>query len=326
MGTECQKDYSDEDQQLLDEAEGRECGLPAGVIEREMPAIQAGLEARCVEVMQENARNVRADFLERLGDEKPVDIELLDLGIEMTEKEYHVMYQVAKELGLTDDLAIIDMPGIVAIKDPEAVLTEAKIQVKLGDVEDTVAQIQGQVEKYHMGTEATISLIRETMKLLNDSKIPEEWRDQATINNIVFVARRDPLAIGETAHPQDLRGSRENLSRSRNVYLYLNENDRFLPQPTEEGEKADRERTEFRLTLAHEIWHVNEPRTAEIFEANAFEWAKAKMAQHANEGSLRDDVPETEREYRVERLAHWAVNPSGLCPKMTEFFDKHFSH
>ncbi|OGZ72571.1 MAG: hypothetical protein A2998_01790 [Candidatus Staskawiczbacteria bacterium RIFCSPLOWO2_01_FULL_37_25b] len=52
MGTECQKDYSDEDQQMLDEAEGRTCGLPEGVIEREMPAIEKALNER-FEVMAE---------------------------------------------------------------------------------------------------------------------------------------------------------------------------------------------------------------------------------------------------------------------------------
>ena len=298
---------------------------------KEMPAIEAAIEARCVEILQENARNARENLVERLGDEKPTDIELLDLGVEMTEKECHAMYQVAKELDLTNDLAIIDMPGIVGIKDPEAVLTESKIQelyekgeLKLGNIDDIINQIEGRVEKYHMSIETTTELMRETMKFFKDSKIPEEWRDQAAVNNIVFVAKSDLGAVGEAAHPEDLK---ENLARSRNVYVYLNKNDRFFPPPTEKGEKADKERIETRITIAHEIWHVNEPRVARTFKENTFEWTKAKMVQIEKGGPVTEYyASKGEREFRAEHFAYWAVDPSRLQPEMRSFFDKHFSH
>ena len=335
MGTECQKDYSDEDQQLLDEAEGRECGLPAGVIEREMPAIQAGLEARCVEVMQENSRNARADLVEGIGNEKPTNIELLDLSVEMTEKECHAIYQVAKELGLTEDFAIIDMPGVVAISNPEAVLTEARVQalyesgeLKLENINKIISQIEGRVEQYHMDVDTTAALMRETLSFLGNSKIPENWRDQNAINNIVFVDRRDPGAIGEATPARDLINDN---ARSRNVYIYPDENGKLIP-----GTEA--ERKELQWTLAHEICHCNDVPNGKIDEKlsypNGISAVKAQLkagpvseyARLAIEKCKGDfDKVLIDPEFRAELFAAWVMDSPKLCPKTKEFLDKEFS-
>lgn len=348
MGTSCQKQLTEEAVEWQTEVEEQTERVQveiAAEITKEIPAIQAGLEARTVELLQENARNAREDLVKRLGDERPINIELLDLGVEMTEKECHAMYQVAEELGLTEDFAIIDMPGIVGIKDPEAVLTDSRIQklyekgeLKLGNIDDIIRQVKVPVENYHMDIDTTIALMRECLGFLKESKIPEDWKGRATVNNIVFVDRKDPIAMGEATPSRDLE---KNLARSRNVYIYQNKNGRFFPLPTEKGEKADKERKEFYLTMAHEICHVNDVQMGRVDEIVVGPEGAAALKAQLRAGSVSpyaeyaiDRIQEHggsfdeilgDPEVRAEHFAYWVVDSSKLCPEMRNLFDKHFS-
>ena len=129
MGTECQKDYSDEDQQLLDEAENATWGLPTGIIEAEMPAIQPVKEdyQRALEsVGRDDMAHERAEretkdpaYQERVsrwvelktGEDRSVTIRGFDASKRSNEEALRIQQslpaiinQITKEVRYTDQL------------------------------------------------------------------------------------------------------------------------------------------------------------------------------------------------------------------------------
>ena len=114
MATECQKDYSDEDQQMLDEAEGRECGLPAGVIEREMPAIHEAIQIRSLELLGENSDNLKERTERDLAkNQEPTDLQQIVRDTFPTQAQLHEMVVQAEKVRMSEN-EVISAPLICA--------------------------------------------------------------------------------------------------------------------------------------------------------------------------------------------------------------------
>ena len=83
MATQCGDIVSKETQQLLDEAEERVGGLPEGIIERELPAIEVAMENKSVELLQQHAK----DSQERINEARTLSTEGSREGKEEWEKK-----------------------------------------------------------------------------------------------------------------------------------------------------------------------------------------------------------------------------------------------
>jgi len=163
MGTECQKDFSDEDQALLDEAENATWGLPAGTIEAELPAIQASIEAKYDSLMEaknsavsemardliENGKsnfeippNVREEAIEEISEFAPA---------KATGDERRAMREAGEELGIS----------------PARYIGTADIT---GFPKENVGQI---------------------MAILNHPEMPSQWTRRETIGQVRFEDRPD---------------------------------------------------------------------------------------------------------------------------------------
>jgi len=365
----CGYEYTDETKEALDEAEkGYDSKYTeqiwGPVLEETMPEVEKAIEERCVECLQENVENAKNELIERLDQEgrEFTDLERLDLEVEPTEKEYREMYEVGKELRMTRDLEIIDMPAITGIKDIET-------KVEIHDKELEAMGIRGIKDIPHIDTETMKSLMRETLGFLKDSKIPYDWRDQRTVNMIVFVDKQEPgsqpgkIAVERVVKPEMLQKTdRKTLERSINLYIFQNKEGRLVPRDPkdakneEEKKEFEKERREFQWKTAHGISHINDAREGRFDEKiidsdHQSEWIRAVKAQlktgvvDKEPGkrevpySLSDIPPEYRndpeivqggREFRAQHFAAWVTDSSWapgsppLCPEMKEFFDRYF--
>ena len=335
MGTECQKDYSDEDQQLLDEAEGRECGLPAGVIEREMPAIQAGLEARTVELLQENVRNSQERLNEartlsaegsRAGKEEwETKLEELDHGRWPSDKESRDTYHAGRELGIRE-WSCASLPPITGL-----------------------------------GLKDMQPHINETIKVLSQNEKLWEYRQLWTgafANKIMFAdreaLRKEGIKVPDDVQAYTFRATSlvKDLNLPQTIFIFNEPTEGN--DPTVKFPKGDT----LLHYLAHEIAHCNEHfeegevkvegKSMGWFKpvvGNEIEWQAAVEAQVSNKGlpeiahinheayveKLREkqDSPDLvvepwENPHVVhEHFAAWVIDSPDLCDEMRQFFDEY---
>lgn len=320
MGTECQKDYSDEDQQLLDEAEGRECGLPAGVIEREMPAIQAGLEARIIELLQENVRNSQERLNEartlsaegsRAGEEEWVrKLEELDHSRWPSDKEFHDTVRAGRELGIRE-WSCASLPPItgLGIKDMQPHIKE------------------------------TIAVLSQNEKLWQYRQL---WSEPFA-NKILFTDR-DALGREGIVVPEDTKAF---TMGAQAIYQ-----DKDLPQTIVVFSDKDGKfpkGNELLYYLAHEIAHCNESfekddRQLEQGEnmgwfkpivRNELQWQAAVDAQvekgfvSISSFALSEKIHQeggdinSHPHFVHEHFAAWVMNSPKLCDEMRQFFDEY---
>ena len=351
---EIQEQLSEANEEGMRQAEDETSGRLWEEYAREMPAIEAALETRIIECLKENVENGRRDYLEMLAKSGVTDaqtahtnLEKLDLLVEPTDQDYKIMLDVAKEMDKVKDLEVIDMPVITAIKGDESFWVKDPELQEMGHKDD--------IEKIpHLDQQTTTALARATMDFLcngNGRKIPEEWKDQATVNMIVGVDKQEPgseegkIAVEKASHPDELKerieaGLKQKEYVSRNLYLFQNSAGKLVPSNA--GEQY-----EFQWKIAHGIFHINDAadgRFDTIIEDSS-EWETACKAQlkfgvvdDAHDGKwpyqLSDiqpgshnhaDVVQYGKEFRAQHFAGWVMDSPKLCPQMKIFFDKHFS-
>ncbi len=163
MGTECQKDYSDEDQALLDEAENATWGLPAGTIEAEMPTIQAALEVRYDQMME--AKNAT----------------IVEMGKDMTESgksNFEIPPNVREE-------AIEEINRFAPTKttcDERRAMREAGEELGISPARYIgTADITG----------FPMENVRQVMAILNHPEMPAQWTRRESIGQVRFEDRPD---------------------------------------------------------------------------------------------------------------------------------------
>ena len=322
MGTECQKDYSDEDQQLLDEAEGRECGLPAGVIEREMPAIQVSMETRTIELLQENARNSQERINEartlstegsREGKEEwVIKLEKLDHSRWPSDKESSETARAGRELRISE-WSCASLPPITGLG---------------------VKDMQPHIKE-------TIAVLSQNEKIWQYRQL---WAEPFA-NKILF-ADRDALGKEGIVVPEDTKAFTMGAQA-----LYQ---DKDLPQTIVVFSDKDGkfpEGNELLYHLAHEIAHCNESfekedRQLERGEnmgwfkpivGNELEWKAAVEAQVEKgfvsfssfgilenleeRGGNTEELPDNPH-FVHEHFAAWIMDSPNLCDEMRQFFDE----
>ena len=353
----CGAEISDwDDKAVQDSMAGKNTDFDPRILAEMMPQVREAIAQRCVELLRENVENAKNEIRGMLAQEKrePTEIEKVDSNIEPTEKEYQEMYRVGEELGIRRG-EIIDMPAITGIKDPEEIITQTetmraidKGEIKLGDVDHLLNQIEQRASKNHIDLDTMRLLTRETLKFLRESKIPSEFRDQATVNMIVFVDKQEPgqtkghIAVEKAVKPEELQKTDpKTLKRSRNLYIFQSGWE-LVP-------KTEKERKEFHWKIAHGICHINDAREgrfdSRIQEERQDEWIKACESQlkagviDKEPGkeevpySLSDLDPEVRdspeivghgKEFRAQHFAAWATDSPKLCPEMKEFFDRYF--
>lgn len=341
----CNEFLTKEDDVLIEKAmRGENSGFSEERLKEIMSEIEKEIEERCVECLQENVENAHNELIEKLNQEnrEPTNIERLDLGLEPTQEELQEMVKVGKELKMIRSLEIIDMPEITGIKDPEKVILPEEIaaeiqksKIRLGEeVDQLIEQIEQKEKENHLDIETIRLLTKETLSFLKDSKIPFEWRDQATVNMIVFVDKEEPgkqegrIALEKVPFPDLLRLVPE---RSRNLYLFQNKEGRLLPE-------TEKERKEFQWKIAHGICHINDvqwgrvdklflnPDGAAALQAQLKFGPVSNYAIEAIEECKNDfDKILEHPELRAELFAAWVTNSSQLCPEMKELFDKNLA-
>lgn len=322
MGTECQKDYSDEDQQLLDEAEGRECGLPAGVIEREMPAIQAGLEARTIELLQENVRNSqeRLNEARTLSTEGPREdkeewerkLEEIDHGRWPSDKESRETCHAGRELGIRE-WSCASLPPITGLG---------------------VKDMQPHIKE-------TIAVLSQNEKLWQYRQL---WSEPFA-NKILFAdraaLRKDGIDVpeGTMAFTMGAQALSKDLDLPQTIVVFSDSMGKFP--------KGD----ELLYYLAHEIAHCNEYFDKDEVKVegqnmgwfkpivgNEMEWQAAVEAQiqkgfvsvsslafFKSTGEERGNTEDlsSDRHFVHEHFAAWVMDSPKLCDEMRQFFDEY---
>ncbi|MBU4274281.1 hypothetical protein KKE19_00490 [Patescibacteria group bacterium] len=315
--------------------------------EKATPAAEAAKEARIIECLKENIENGRRDSLEMLAKSESADpqatrtnLQKLDSQVEPTNAEYKAMFDVAKEIGKVENLEIVDTPVVTGINGDQSVSVVDKELQKMG--------YNKPIDKIpHLDIETVRALAKETLSFLYNSKIPEDWRDQATVNMIVGIDKQEPgsekgkVAVEKAVAPDLLKAD---LYRSRNLYLFQNAAGRLVPRDTKdaknekEKKEFEKERIEFRWKIAHGICHINDvsdgridslvisPDGAAAFMAQL----KAGPVSDYAEQAIRECQGDLDRvmenpEFRAELFAAWVMDSPKLCIEARKLFDQNFS-
>jgi len=322
----CGAEISDwDDKAVQDSMAGKNTNLDPKMLAEVMPQVKAAIKQRCIDCLKENVENAKNELTGRRSQEGQdfTDIEKLDLNVEPTEKEYQEMYRVGGELGMTKDLEIIDMPAITGIKDPEEIITQAetmraieKGEIKLGDADRLLNQVEQRDQKNRIDVETMRGLMKETLDFLRNSKIPYEFRNQSAVNMVVFVGQQEPgqtkgkIAVGKAVPSVILQAQPE---RSRNIYVFRDKTGQFFRGG------------DLHWVLAHEIFHISQAKTDSLFREDFLEWQKASISQ-MTKGVVgdKDYTLSDQAEFRAQHFAAWVTNSPKLCPEMKDFFDRHF--
>lgn len=323
----CTNVPNDRDDELLKQArEGKFSQPDPEMLKEVMPKVRETIKQRVIELKEEGVEKARGELIQRIEQEgrEPTDIEKLDLEVKPTEAEYQEMYKIGTGLGMKE-FEIFNTPAVTGIKDTESMT--------------------------HINTKVIRGAMKETLKILKTSRIPDEFKNQATVNMIVFVDKQEPpqtkgdkkhISVEKVVEPEELQKTDlKTLERSRNLYIFQNKKGRLLP-------KTEEERKDFHWKMAHGICHINDAREGRfdtrIIEHRS-EWIKACEVQlkvgvvdkepdrEEVPYSLSEFIPEKHndpevvqygREFRAQHFAAWVTDSPKLCPEMREFFDRHF--
>jgi hypothetical protein len=314
MGTECQKDLSDEDQALLDEAENATWGLPAGTIEAEMPAIEIASENRAVEFLRENIKagldSLPEDFFRASGKN---NILKLDAEAIPTEPECRENYRLWQQVG-AEGYEASNFPVIMGISDPA-----------------TLERMPG-----------TRDAVKEEMQLLYHSKLAPQYRDSSVADRILLVDRsaihpEDGTSVGGATPTQAQLIADKSLPRVAHVF-----------RDSDTG-KMHTGQSRHRVVI-HEIVHLDlnkgkneygEVSFRDIFhEKNREEWIAACRAQTEGQDApgatpksgfgqsadKPDEVRFLESDFICDHVACWDADVGvEICPEMQSFFDKYLT-
>src|SRR3989344_2892584 len=332
MATQCGDIVSKETQQLLDEAEERVGGLPEGIIERELPAIEVAMENKSVELLQQHAK----DSQERINEARTLSTEGSREGKEEWEKKL-------------EDLDHGKWPS-----DKESRET-CRAGLELGIKEWSCASLPPITG---LGVKDMQPHINETIKVLSQNEKLWEYRQLWTgafANKIMFADRGalekegieiPPGILAMTHGGGTLYGDKDLPS----TILIFND------PITGEFPKGDA----LLHQLAHEIAHEHEVFNERQLEAGKkMEWFKpvalaerevskeiapgefvkiglsrwdlaidAQMKQPSEQKFVSDVAEAThktgsDRHFVHEHFAAWIMNSPNLCNEMRKFFDEY---
>jgi len=221
-------------------------------------------------------------------------LEKLDQSLWPVEKEHEEMFKCGRELGMSP-VEVISTPEIVGVKGVE--------------------NIEGQ--------------IKDVMTQLSTSKLAPQYREQYTVNKIMFIPEKR-MTVRETIELANVfrhEALEEKPEIPRTIHVFLNEKGEF---PHGKHLKA---------VIAHEIFHINALKFEAIVSDHKAEWTKAYKAQKERgevsaAARLRmdyyakiagpDDV-RFDEDFMAEHLAAWDIESHNLCREMETFFDKYFT-
>jgi len=162
----CGDEYTDETKEALDEAaKGYNSKITqevwGEVFERDMPEVERAIEERCVECLENQAKNAQEAMRESLKDApSTTELEKQDLEIWPSREEREIMVKTGKELGMStaDKIytpPIVGTPGVENMKEK----------------------------------------IRDVMEALHTSEIPPWFRDVNAFSKIMFVDKQGEEGI-----------------------------------------------------------------------------------------------------------------------------------
>lgn len=322
----CQSVFTDEDEQMLNEALARaERGegspispeLHARLNSREFQTeVEAAMEQRCLERLDENSKERRDEFSKKLaakGREASL-LEKIDRDQWPTKLEGQATWRIGRALGMSP-LQITNIPAIKVVSKTDPV-----------------------------------PLIKETVRQLHScKKMPRAMWEEYAVNKIVYIDRRAHPSIKRTTvgYVEDTDRLKGNPSLLNVVHIISDETGQF-PVPER-----------LRWILSHEICHLHEVETDDpivgtgasgVFKAileDPAQWQKAVVAQFKagpvthystkrvyetieNSLSLRSsdrvNVACQTSEFICEHFAAWVTEScpeeKRLCQEMKDFFDE----
>ena len=302
MATECQKDLSDEDDALLDEAEMRVESVK-GVCEQVLveyaklePAIHEAMQVRSLEILGENFDNLKERTEKQLAEseEPPTDLQQIARESYPTSAQLHEMVTTAEKVGMNED-EVISAPLICAA--PGATGTKTIVHDMLWAIE-------------------------------NQEVIPYPHKDDQVFRKVVFM---DSQSTGPTGAPSPSKFD----PLTRTLFIFTDENGNFPSKEFIRDEILPHEiphaSDEFKIKLG--------ARTEELKAVIAIEKTSAQL-KDISTAEKRDISPYIERLQAMRAAGENVENDlqlewvsecvrlyaKGKCSQTTkEFFDEIFS-